>query len=458
MNINFSAAAFHGAPIRAKELEYIVDCIRHGHCCAVVGPSNTGKSHLMRSLPREEIRQHCFVEGGSPLLMVHIDCLEAGGSEQAFYELLLRRTIEELEFAGMSGSTLNSLRDLHREILNSTVDVAFRSIYASSVRKLGQAEDVMLVLVLDEFYDVFQHLPPWPFRQLRALYDALNTKLCYVVATSHHLEELRSGKNTYEFRELFHPYTVVLHPLTSADAQRFIHYLAAKQHEPKSLSADEISLMIELSGGHPGILERLYIMFSKSGGDLPDPLKTSPQELILERPLTKECRRLWSELELEQDALLILLEKGVWALTDHQQELLELKGLVITQKSGTVTIFSPIFKAFIEQELTGQARSVAGGLHCDFETGRIWVDNQEVTYQLSDPQRKLITFLCQNVDAISTYDEIAHGVWGIGEGVTPGAIYELVKRVRQKIEVDWKNPQYIITVAGKGYRLRKSGR
>ncbi len=452
MGQTFTPDAFHGAPIRANELKYIANCLRQGHCCAIVGPSNTGKSHLIRSLPRQEVRERSANAEGDLPVMVHIDCLEAGGSEQAFYELLLRRTIEELEFTGVSAETIDRLRELHKDVLTNITDVAFRSIYGSSVRQVAQTEDVTVVLILDEFYDVFQHLPPWPFRQLRALYDAPNTKVCYVTATSHHLEQLRPGSNTYEFRELFHLHTLVLKPLVWADAQQFVEYLAGKQNV--SISAENIDLIVELSGGHPGILERICLLLSQTGDDLTVPLTTTITELLNERPLIKECRRLWSELELEQEALLILIEKDETELSPHQNELLEGKGLTGVTKDGRLTIFSPVFKAFIEQEMIHKSEVVTKGLHCDFETGQIWINDEEITLQLSEPQRKLIAFLYEKVGTICTYDQIAQGVWGVGEGVSPGAIYELVKRVRQKIEPDWKNPQYIVTISGKGYRLQ----
>ncbi len=454
--MNLSTAAFHGAPVRAKELEYILNCIQHGQCCSVVGPSNTGKSYLVRSLPREEIREHYIRQGLRAPVMVFVDCLEAGGSEQAFYELLLRRTIEELEVAGISAATIELLQDLHTEILRSTVDVAFRSIYASSIRRIGYEEDITVVLILDEFYDIFRHLPPWPFRQLRALYDAPRTKVCYVTATSHHLEQLRSGKDTYEFRELFHLNTLVLRPLTKDDARRFVEYLADK-HGTTLSDEDNISLMIELSGGHPGLLERIYLMLSTTLTNATEPLKIKIPELLHERPIEKECQRLWSELEAEQEGLLTFVEKGETGLDSNQKELLEAKGLTVSKEGEPPTIFSPVFRAFIEQELANQSQTIRKGLHCDFATGQIWVDEQEVTLQLSEPQRKLINFLYQKTDTVCTYDEIAVGVWGVGEGVSPGAIYELVKRVRQKIEPDWKNPRYIVTVPGKGYRVHSSG-
>ena len=452
MGSNFSISAFAGASVQAQELQYIVDCIRQGHCCSLVGPSNTGKSFLLRSLPIEEVRLQCAREGSIPPVIVFIDCLEAGDSEHAFYELLLRRTIEELEVAGVPASTIDNLRDIHSKMLGDIADVAIRSLYASSVRQLGQETDIPLVLVLDEFYDVFRHLPPWPFRQLRALYDALETKVCYITATSHHLEQLRADKDTYEFRELFHLHTLILEPLIEEDARRFVTYLAEKRGI--TLSDENISLMVKLSGGHPGILERIYIMLSGRGDDLMNPLSITAPELIRERPIEKECERLWSELEAEHDALLTLVERGEQALKNAERKLLEAKGLGVSKKGRSLVVFSPVFETFLREKLTGASQTDIQGLRCDFDTGQIWVDEQEVTLQLSEPQRKLVNFLYQKAGMVCTYDEIAEGVWGVGEGVSPGAIYELVKRVRQKIEPDWKTPRYIVTVPGKGYRLQ----
>lgn len=441
----FSPAAFPGAPVRQQALEYIIEAVRQGECCAVVGPSNMGKSFLLKSLPTEEVRRRCAGPGAAPPVVVFIDCLEAGGTEQSFYELLLRRTIEELERAGVSPAAVDNLRNLHRDLLHSTVEVAVRSIYASSARRLGLENDLALVLVFDEFDDVFRHLPPWPFRQLRALTDALGPKLCYVTGASHHLEQLRDDADTYEFRELFHLRTLVLRPLAANEARQFADYLAQKQGA--SLSETNFARLIELSGGHPGLLERLFALLTAAGR-----WQAAPADLIKERPIDKECRRLWGELKAEQAALLALVGRGQEPPQPRQKQLLEAKGLVMPHNAG-VKLFSPVFEAFIRQEMAAQAQTAARGLRCDFDTGQIWVDDQEITLQLSEPQRKLVTFLYQRVGAICTYDDIAIGVWGVGEGVSPGAIYELVKRVRQKIEPDWKNPQYIVTVPGKGYRL-----
>lgn len=452
--MNFSKTSFPGAPVRADILEQVVTGLQQGWCCSVVGPSNTGKSFLLKSLLTDEVRLQTAKLGALPPVMVFVDCLEAGDSEHAFYELLLRRTIETLANSEFDRQTLNTLRDLHRELLlHGQSDVAIRALYASSVRTLCHAANTSVVIILDEFYDVFQHLPPWPFRQLRALYDSLETHLTFVTGTSHFLENLRSDSDVYEFRELFHLHTLVLYPLSATDSQKFVDYLADRHSH--TVSVENAQRMIEISGGHPGLLERIYGMVTMMQPDLLTPLDITISDLLKVTPIKKECHRLWSELETEQEALLTLMSGGEAKLDSNQRALLDRKGLLVHSQGKKAKLFSPIFRQYIETTFGPALTQSKTGVQIDPNTGQIVVDENEVTLKLSEPQRKLLQFLHDRIGMVCTYDEIAVGVWGIGEGVSPGAIYELVKRVRQKIEPDWKNPRYIVTVPGKGYRLEQ---
>jgi hypothetical protein len=407
----------------------------------------------LKSLPKEEVRHSCARQGTRPPVMVFVDCLEAGDSEQAFYELLLRRIVEELEDSDVSASTIGTLRALHYEALHSSADVTVRSLFASGMRELDRGREIGLVVILDEFDDVFRTLPPWPFRQLRALRDALGARLCFITGTSRRLERLRSDADTYEFRELFHLYTLVLRPLSEEDARRFVTYLASRQGP---LRHDEYaSLVIELSGGHPGLLERTYSILRDVELDPKTSLQVMVAELSGKRPIRQECRRLWDELEEEeQEGLLALAGGGEAAVDSDKRRALETKGLIVTSEGGDLVVFSPIFEVFVQGELVYRRRPGTKGVRCDIKTGQIWVDDREVTLELSEAQRKLVRSLHQKAGAVCTYDEIAEEVWGVGEGVSPGAIYELVKRVRQKVEPDWRSPCYIVTVPGGGYRLQ----
>lgn len=452
-NVELSRTAFPEAPVREDALRYVIACVRQGQCCSVVAPSNMGKSLLLKSMLKDEVRRTCAGDGGRAPATVFVDCLEAGGSEHAFYELLLRRIVDEVEDAGAPPAAVGTVRAIHYEVLHTTTDLSVRSLFATSLRELDRWGEIRLVLILDEFDDVFSALPPWPFRQLRALRDALGDDLCFVTGTSRRLERLRSDAETYEFRELFHLHTLVLHPLSDVDATRFVAHLAQRQG---SLPDEKYeALAIRLSGGHPGLLECICSVLGSGDYELAAPAEATVDEVSALEPIEKECQRLWDELEKEErEGLLALVGGGEAALDEDKRRALESKGLLAFGEDGVPLIFSPVFEAFLRAELARRHGAEARGIRCDPATGRVWSDDQEVTVKLSEPQRRLVRLLFQRRGAVCSYDEIAEEVWGVGEGVTPGAIYELVKRVRQKVEPDWREPCYVVTVPGEGYRLQ----
>ncbi len=446
-------SAFPEAPVREEDLRYIIGCLRRGQCCSVVGPSNVGKSLLLKSLPTDQVRQISAREGAAPPVTVFVDCLEAVDSEHAFYELVLRRMIDELEDSLVPASTVGMLRAMHYEVLRTATDLSVRSLFAASMRELQRWGEVALVLILDEFDDLFSTLPAWPFRQLRALRDAVGGNLSYITGTSRRLERLRSDADTYEFRELFHLYTRVLRPLSVEEAERFAAYLAGKSGP--LAHAEQAAVAVKLSGGHPGLLERIYSVLGHMDLGVEVPMQSIAADLSVKRPIQTECQRLWDELEEEeQEGLLALAGGGEAALDGDKSRALKTKGLVSAREAGGPAVFSPIFEEFLATELIRRRKAQTRGLRCDLQTGQIWSDDEEVTLKLSDAQRKLVRFLHQREGAVCTYDEIAEEIWGVGEGVSPGAIYELVKRVRQKVEPDWRDPSYVVTVPGEGYRLQ----
>ncbi len=450
--VELPLSVFPEAQVREEDLRYIIGCLRRGQCCSVVGPSNMGKSLLLKSLPTERVRQISAREDTAPPVTVFVDCLEAVDSEHAFYELLLRRMIDELEDSPVQASTVGTLRAMHYEVLRTATDLSVRSLFAASMRELQRWGEVALVLILDEFDDLFSTLPAWPFRQLRALRDAVGANLSYITGTSRRLERLRSDADTYEFRELFDLYTRVLRPLSVEEAERFTAYLARKSGPPAH--AEQAAVAIKLSGGHPGLLERIYSVLGRMDLGVELPMGSLRADLSVKRPIRAECQRLWDELEEEEQEGLLALTGGEAALDGDKRRALEAKGLVSVGEAGGPAVFSPIFEEFLATELVRRRKAQTRGLRCNLQTGQIWSDDEEVTLKLSDAQRKLVRFLHQREGGVCTYDEIAEEIWGVGEGVSPGAIYELVKRVRQKVEPDWRDPSYVVTVPGEGYRLQ----
>ena len=71
---------------------------------------------------------------------------------------------------------------------------------------------------------------------------------------------------------------------------------------------------------------------------------------------------------------------------------------------------------------------------------------------------KLMAFLEKKRSQLCTRDELARHLYPEdmaleGEGVTDTRLDSLVKRLRKRIEPDPKEPQYIVTVRGHGFRL-----
>lgn len=66
--------------------------------------------------------------------------------------------------------------------------------------------------------------------------------------------------------------------------------------------------------------------------------------------------------------------------------------------------------------------------------------------------RLLYTLMIHRGQVLPT-DALVQRVWGYGEQGDRDLVYGLVNRLRAKVEADPRNPRYILTVAGVGYRF-----
>jgi pSer/pThr/pTyr-binding forkhead associated (FHA) protein len=88
----------------------------------------------------------------------------------------------------------------------------------------------------------------------------------------------------------------------------------------------------------------------------------------------------------------------------------------------------------------------------DEDSGEIWVDRNLVS--LSPKERALFDLLYINADRICSKEEIAAAAWPEYRAEVYGyQIESLVKRLREKLEPDPRNPVMVVTVRGRGYKL-----
>jgi two-component system alkaline phosphatase synthesis response regulator PhoP len=121
----------------------------------------------------------------------------------------------------------------------------------------------------------------------------------------------------------------------------------------------------------------------------------------------------------------------------------------------------PELQARIEALLrrsTGGARTVIttyqfDGIHIDFANARVMKNGKTIT--LGERECRLLRYLVERRGMVLSRDELLQDVWGYKSIPLTRTVDVHIAWLRQKIEDDPKNPQYIVTVHGQGYRFSR---
>ena len=92
------------------------------------------------------------------------------------------------------------------------------------------------------------------------------------------------------------------------------------------------------------------------------------------------------------------------------------------------------------------------GLRIDKTARRVWVNGEEK--QFTTKEFDLLTFLASNPDRVFSKDEIFRNIWDMDSIGDIATVTVHIKKIREKVEADSSNPQYIETIWGVGYRFR----
>ena len=94
----------------------------------------------------------------------------------------------------------------------------------------------------------------------------------------------------------------------------------------------------------------------------------------------------------------------------------------------------------------------AGPLHLDVQTFTVWRDGQPLPRPLAAKEFALVRYLYERADRVCTRQELGDAVWG-RDRWDPAMLYQLVRRVKGKLESGPGCPRYLHNVPGFGYRL-----
>lgn len=147
-------------------------------------------------------------------------------------------------------------------------------------------------------------------------------------------------------------------------------------------------------------------------------------------------------------------------LTAKNQEIDVLKGLSLGADDYIAKPFSSMeLIARVKSQLrrytvfnnTNQKDIIIGELDLNTSMHKVRVRGKEV--KLTPTEYKILELLCRNRNIVFSIEQIYEAIWSNKCAVGDTSIIVHITKIRKKIEKDPKNPEYIKTVWGVGYKI-----
>ncbi|GAA0180753.1 response regulator transcription factor [Clostridium sediminicola] len=92
------------------------------------------------------------------------------------------------------------------------------------------------------------------------------------------------------------------------------------------------------------------------------------------------------------------------------------------------------------------------GLKIEVESRRVFINNKEII--LTSKEFDILFHLATNPNKVFSKDRIFESIWGYDSLGEIATVTVHIRKIREKIEEDPSNPQYIETIWGVGYRFK----
>jgi len=131
-------------------------------------------------------------------------------------------------------------------------------------------------------------------------------------------------------------------------------------------------------------------------------------------------------------------------------------------KPFSVREFRSRVKAALRRgNMTGQAQTptepiVAGALEMDFERRSVALGGKQV--QLTYVEFEILATLASSPGRVFTRETLLEHIWGDSTYRDTRTVDVHIRHLREKLEADPKEPEYLFTVRGVGYRFRDAER
>ncbi len=217
-------------------------------------------------------------------------------------------------------------------------------------------------------------------------------------------------------------------PLADSDARVVLANYEERYHA--SLSEQRRKIILEASGGNPGLIKALYLQIKAD----PAWKKINPVEDQLYFRIKGTC----DDLTDETKAVLL----GKKRTTDPMTEYFLTRYGYAQKKSGRLEVFSPLVVDFLRH---WQSQSPLP------QTGKYEQPIDEELLHFTQVQRKVLAYLRERAGQLVTRDDLAKVLWGDGwaDRYSDWAIDQLISTLREKMGLA-KQKANIVTKKGEG--------
>jgi len=424
---------------RFEEIQKILDFLKEGNSCQLIGLPGSGKSNLLRMLAyNHKIRVKHLGENQKNVHFVYMNFSEVKNRSlfdvNKYIFLSLADSLRDREL-------INEHREIHRifkEHLSLNDELVLFQGLKEAFDCLSIEKKLSIIFLFDRFDEYIPVISSEFFANLRILRNKAKYRFASIFSLTRPLEETLITEILNQFYEFIADKIVYLNIKDKIGLDFRISYL--EKVSGKKIKKELIEKLISLTGGHSKLTRLATEIVTSS--DFP---KENIADFLIERKQIKACLfEIWSFLtpfEQKSMAKKINLE---------QLNLLEKIGLI---KNGKISI--PLLEMFLDKN-NALIKIASDKIIYDQNTNQVKKGEIVLSDALTTLEFRLLKFLIDSHEKILERNEIISAVWKDTQttaGVTDQALDQLIFRVRKKIEDDPNNPKHLQTVKGRGLKF-----
>ncbi|HVZ12806.1 MAG TPA: winged helix-turn-helix domain-containing protein [Patescibacteria group bacterium] len=418
---------------RNEEINKIVEILRTGRSCQVIGIPGSGKSNVLRLLAyNKKIRLKHLGDDQEIFHFIYMDFSEMRG--RSLFDIIKFIFISLSYSLGERGFTKEqeAVNAALRESLEFSDELILFQGLKKSVDFLAIEHKLYLVFLFDRFEDYVPNIDERFFPDLKILRNRVKYNFLAVFAVTRPIEDTIEAPLFGDFYEFIVGNTIFL-PIKDPVGLDFrFSYI---EQITKSKGSPEARAEIEkLTGGHGKLAKLSYETYLAE-----EKIKNLEEFLLSKKQIRAALFEIWEYLTAEEKADIA---------GGAPNDFLEKVGLTNSNKLSV-----PLLASYVK---TRPSTVASQKITYDSERNEINKGDENISDKLTPSEFRLLRYLIINVDRVAEKDEIIQNVWQdtkTQQGVTDQALDQIIYRLRKKIEEDPNKPVHIQTVKGRGYKF-----